>query len=292
MKPLLYGLRFVIGYHLFRAPRPLIRGLVLTNRCNLSCRHCKLAPRGAKDLTYDQALEAIHAFYEEGGRCLYLEGGEPCLWHDGPYGLEDVIGAAHRLGYHTVVLYTNGTFALDTSADMVFVSIDGLPATHDRLRGESYDRIMGNIRRSAHPSLFVNFTINQENKHEILKFCATVDHVDQIRGVFFYFHTPYYGRDELYIEPDERRRILGKLLEYSKRHKILNSRAGLRAALKDEWKRPLDICSVYEAGVVYPCCRHSGDPSLCRQCGYLSYAEIDQTLKLKPSAISNALKYF
>jgi hypothetical protein len=49
---------------------------------------------------------------------------------------------------------------------------------------------------------------------------------------------------------------------------------------------------VYEAGVIYPCCRHSGDPELCRQCGYLSYAEIDQTLRLKPTAILNALKYF
>jgi hypothetical protein len=151
---------------------------------------------------------------------------------------------------------------------------------------------MANIRRSAHPSLFVNYTINQENKRDILKFCAIVDHIDQIRGVFFYFHTPYYGWDELYVEPDERRHILSRLLEYSSHHKILNSRAGLRAALRDEWKRPLDICSVYEAGVVYPCCRHSGDPALCQQCGYLSYAEIDQTLKLKPSAISNALKYF
>jgi len=28
------------------------------------------------------------------------------------------------------------------------------------------------------------------------------------------------------------------------------------------------------------------------ECGYLSYAEIDQTLKLKPGAILNALKYF
>ena len=30
------------------------------------------------------------------------------------------------------------------------------------------------------------------------------------------------------------------------------------------------------------------DPELCRDCGYLSYAEIDQTLKLKPSALFNA----
>jgi len=54
----------------------------------------------------------------------------------------------------------------------------------------------------------------------------------------------------------------------------------------------MQVCSVYEKGVVFECCRFSHDPELCRNCGYLSYAEIDQTLKLKPSALFNALKYF
>ena len=54
----------------------------------------------------------------------------------------------------------------------------------------------------------------------------------------------------------------------------------------------MTICSVYEKGRVHECCRYPGDPDLCRKCGYLSYAEIDQVLKLKPSAVANALKYF
>ena len=62
--------------------------------------------------------------------------------------------------------------------------------------------------------------------------------------------------------------------------------------MRNDWRRPLGICSVYEKGAVYPCCRYSGDARLCLQCGYLSYTEVDQTLKLRPSAIWNALKYF
>ena len=292
MKPFLYGLKFVIDYQLFRKIQPLIRGLVLTNRCNLQCRHCKVASRGQGDLRFDQVRAAIDSFYEQGGRCLYLEGGEPFIWRDGQHSLDDVVDYAHRLGYLTVVVYTNGTFPIQTSADMVFVSVDGLRGTHDALRGETFDRIMGNIWSSGHPSLYVNYTINHENKDEIGAFCEVVERIDPIRGVFFYFHTPYYGRDELYIELDERRRILHRLLEYRKRYRILNSQAGLRSALRNDWQRPLGICSVYEEGVVYPCCRQSDDPALCRDCGYLSYAEIDQTLKLKPSAVLNALKYF
>ena len=77
MRPFLYGLKYLIDHRLLRKTRPLIRGLVLTNRCNLRCPHCRLATRGQKDLSFAQVTAAIDAFYEEGGRCLYLEGGEP-----------------------------------------------------------------------------------------------------------------------------------------------------------------------------------------------------------------------
>jgi hypothetical protein len=90
----------------------------------------------------------------------------------------------------------------------------------------------------------------------------------------------------------ERNKILQELLKYIRSYKILNSRAGLRSALKNNWKRPLDICRVYEDGNIYKCCRYNQDSELCQECGYLSYAEIYQTLRLRPSAINNALKYF
>jgi len=243
-------------------------------------------------MDFAEAQAAIEAFYREGGRCLYLEGGEPFLWHDGEHSLDDVVDYAHQLGFLTIVVYTNGTLPIRTSADTVFVSVDGLRDTHDALRGKSFDRIMGNIRDSAHASLFVNYTINNRNKDDIPQFCRHVHGIRHIRGTFFYFHTPYYGYDELYIEPTEKRRVLVQLLELRKDYRILNSRAGLMSALRNDWKRPLHTCSVYEKGAVYQCCRFSDGPELCRNCGYLSYAEIEQTLKLKPSALFNALKYF
>lgn len=287
-----YGVKFVISHYLRAKKMPLIRGLVLTNRCNLRCAHCRVAERGHQDLSFTEVAAAIDAFRGEGGRCLYLEGGEPFLWHDGKRGLTEVVDYAHRAGYLTVVVYTNGTLPIRTTADTVFVSVDGLRETHDGLRGISFERILRNIQDSEHPSLFVNFTINNRNKNEIAAFCQYVRGIRQISGVFFYLHTPYYGHDDLVIGRDDKNRILRELLSLRRRYRILNSRAGLRAALRDDWRRPLDICSVYEKGTVYECCRFSGNPELCRDCGYLSYAEIDQALKLKPSAILNALKYF
>jgi MoaA/NifB/PqqE/SkfB family radical SAM enzyme len=287
-----FGLNYLAGHHVLRRKMPLIRGLVLTNRCNLHCRHCDVATRGPKDLEFAEIRAAVSAFYREGGRCLYLEGGEPFLWRDGGHGLDDIVDYAHGLGYLTVVVYTNGTFPIRTSADTVFVSVDGLRATHDALRGVSFDRITRNIQDSPHASLFINFTVNSHNKDEIGAFCEHVRGVSNIRGVFFYLHTPYYGHDALELDFVERQRVLNELLSLRRSYRILNSTAGLRSALRNDWARPMAMCSVYEEGVVYECCRYSGNPDLCRQCGYLSYAEIDQVLRLKPSAITNALKYF
>jgi len=292
MKPLTWGIKYVLRHHLSRKRVPLVCGLVLTNRCNLRCRHCRVRARDDSHLSFQEIRDAVDGFFREGGRCLYLEGGEPFLWRDARYGIDDIVEYAHGVGFFTVVIYTNGTLPLDTSADTLFVSVDGLQTTHDRQRGSSFTTIMENVCNSTHPSLFINFTINNCNKNELEDFLSYVDGVERIRGTFFYFHTPYYGRDELYVELAERVTILRRLLEFKGRYRILNSRAGLRSALKNDWKRPLDICSVYEKGNTYRCCRYSGDPELCRDCGYLSYAEIDQTLKLKPSAVLSALMYF
>lgn len=292
LRTIVYGAGFIIKHRILNKSTPLIAGLTLTNRCNLRCRHCRVTDRQAGDLSFEQTVNILDAFYKEGGRTVYLQGGEPLIWHDDHKGPEDIVEYAHRKGYLAVVIYTNGTLPIQTSADTVFISIDGLLKTHDYLRGESFDKIIANISRSQHPSLFINFTINNRNKDEIEDFCRQADKISRIRGVFFYFHTPYYGYDDLYIEPPVRDAILDRLVSLKRQYKILNSEAGLKSALHNSWRRPLKICRVYEKGEVFECCRYPGDPALCRNCGYLSYAEIDQTLKLKPSAILNALKYF
>jgi MoaA/NifB/PqqE/SkfB family radical SAM enzyme len=292
MKEIIYGITYVINHQIFKKNTPLIAGLTVTNKCNLRCRHCQVTGRDAGDMTYEETTAILDAFYKEGGRTVFLQGGEPFIWHDGQHGIEDVVRDAHKKGFLAVVIYTNGTMPVETAADTIFISVDGLQKTHDYLRGETFDKIMENIRQSRHPSLFINFTINNYNKNEIEDFCRHIDKTGRIRGTFFYFHTPYYGYDDLYIQPAERNEVLGRLLALKRKYKILNSEAGLKAAIRNDWKRPLDICRVYEKGEVFTCCRYPGDPELCRNCGYLSYAEIDQTLKLKPSAILNALKYF
>ena len=292
VKTLLFGLKYMANYWLIGKDPPLICGLVLHNKCNLRCRHCTVVDRQTTAMSFDETVHVIDAFYTRGGRCLYLEGGEPFIWQDGPYSMEDVVIYAKEKGYYAVIIYTNGTKPIKSEADTIFVSVDGLQKTHDELRGKSFDKIMSHIRQSNHPSIYINYTINSVNNDDIAGFCEYVSRIPQIQGIFFYFHTPYYGYDDLFLGPEKKKEILLEILELKSRYKIINSRPGIKSAMRNDWKKDLDICSVYEDGKFFRCCRESNHGEICKDCGYLSYAEIDQTLKLKPGAIANALKYF
>ena len=126
---------------------------------------------------------------------------------------------------------------------------------------------MRNVQESAHGSLFINYTVNSRNKDELRAFCDYVEGVRNIRGVFFYLHTPYYGHDALELDSAERQRVLSELLSLRGQYRILNSTAGLRSALRNDWARPMTICSVYEKGIVYECCRYPGDPDCAGSAG-------------------------
>jgi len=292
MKHLFFGLKYVISYKLLNEKKPLICGLVMHNKCNLRCLHCRITDRPDESLSFENLKNRIDSFYGKGGRTIYFEGGEPFLWRDREYKLEDVVKYAKKKGFLATVVYTNGTFPLETSADTLFISLDGLQKTNDFIRGNVFNKIMRNINESDHPSLYINFTINNINKSEIPDFCDFINDVNKIKGIFFYFHTPYYGYDNLFINNNEKKEILTRLLENRGKYKILNSEAGLKSGIRNDWKRPLNICQIYEGNKIYDCCRFPGNKDLCNDCGYLSYAEIDQVLKMKPSAVRNAIKYF
>lgn len=292
MRQLIYGLKYVANYWMRRDSAPLICGLVLHNRCNLRCRHCTVVERDTPPMTYNESVEVMDAYYAQGGRCLYLEGGEPFIWKDDPYTMEDVVRYARKKGYLAVIIYTNGTRPLQSEADTLFVSLDGTQEIHDSLRGESFERIATHIQESSHPSIYINYTINSVNQADVAAFCAWADPIPQIKGTFFYFHTPYYGYDELFLDQEQKTQTIRELIALKRRYRILNSVPGLKSAIRNDWKKRLKICQVYEGGKFYTCCRESHDGKVCRDCGYLSYAEIDQTLKLRPGAIINAMKYF
>ena len=124
MKQMVFGITYTIGRQIFKKSTPLIAGLTLTNKCNLRCRHCRVTDRKSEDLNFEEAITILDSFYKEGGRTVYLQGGEPFIWHDRQHHLEDIIEYAHKKGFLTTIIYTNGTIPLETSADTVFISMD------------------------------------------------------------------------------------------------------------------------------------------------------------------------
>ncbi len=95
-----------------REPGPLIFGVAVTDRCNLSCRGCAIANSGRRDMTWTELDDLLCAAYRRGFREIYYTGGEPMLWRDGPHTIEDAVALAHGIGFFHVHLYTNGTFGL------------------------------------------------------------------------------------------------------------------------------------------------------------------------------------
>ena len=123
---LLYRLRAALGQK-----GPLLGGVKLTHDCNLSCLHCPFRQRKGPSLSYLQALSSLRALHSLGVRILIFEGGEPFLWRDGGHDQGSVVEEAQKL-FFSVGVTTNGTFPIEAKPDIVWVSIDGLPETHDR----------------------------------------------------------------------------------------------------------------------------------------------------------------
>jgi MoaA/NifB/PqqE/SkfB family radical SAM enzyme len=289
---LVYAFCHVIKTKIFGLEVPSIGGLVINDRCNLSCRQCKVGNMEGSDLPYRDVANGLEEFYRLGIRSVFIEGGEPFLWRDGDYSLEDIVTVAREIGFKTVSIYTNGTIKIDTTADVVFVSLDGLRETNDYLRGKVFDKVIQKVKGSSHPNININFTINRVNHDEIEPFCEYVRDISNVKGIFFYFHTPYYGVDELFLDLSERRRIIQRILTLKKRgFKILNSAACLKMVYRDNWERPSKLCYVYDKNELYQCCRAIGNDEVCKECGYLGYPEIISILKLRPSSIVSAVNY-
>jgi MoaA/NifB/PqqE/SkfB family radical SAM enzyme len=292
LSKLLYYPKFAFSFCVLRRDVPFILGLVLCDRCNLACRHCRVANTGRRDLTMDEVRERLIRFHRRGCRALYLEGGEPFLWRNGDYALDDVVEEARRIGYFHVHVFTNGMFPLESRADMLWVSLDGPREMHALLRGDHLPTVVANMRASGHPRMAIVYTINSLNKGGIREFLT---YVQQERlpalGVVFYFHTPYYGKDDLFIKVGERFRIVDNLIRCKREgFPVLNSYAGLQAFRTGRWKRRFASVWVSDVEGDYMCCR-ANSGWLCEDCGYAFCAEITESQRLRPSAVLGLLRY-
>ncbi|MBN1673774.1 MAG: radical SAM protein [Kiritimatiellae bacterium] len=289
---LAYLVRYYLASLLGRR-RPLLGGMKLTHACNLKCRHCPFWKRKGASLSFAAALDAMQALHDRGVRLLIFEGGEPFLWQDGRYRLADLVVRAREL-FFSVGVTTNGTFPIDSNADIVWVSIDGLKATHDRIRGESFDRIMANVAASSHPRLYAHVTINSLNAGEIpalVRFLA-----GKVAGVTVQFHYPYEELDEsLLLPPPRRAAVLDELIALKKAGlPLADSYACLRALKDNRWRcQPWMIASVDPDGTLTHGCYLKGRGAIsCERCGFSAHTEISLAYAGAVGAIFTGCKVF
>lgn len=199
------------------------------------------------------------------------------MWRDGEKTLQDVVDVARNL-FFSVGVTTNGTFPLEVNSDVLWVSIDGLQTTHDRLRGESFEQAMANIEASTHPRIFAHLTINVLNWQEIpelVRFLAS-----KVRGVTIQFHYPYEktaDEDPLFLPAKQRRDVLDTLIALKEeRLPVLDSRCCLEALKENRWHcHSWMIASVDPDGTMTRGCyvKNRGNIS-CQHCGFAAHTEI------------------
>jgi len=266
----LYYLGSLIG-----KKKPLLGGIKLTHDCNLSCIHCPFHKRKTSSLSFPQVLSSLTTLYDWGVRIIIVEGGEPFLWRDGEYDIRNVVAEAKKL-FFSVGVTTNGTFPIEIDSDIVWVSIDGLKETHDRIRGQSFERILANIESSSHPRIYAHVTINSLNWKEVPELVEYLS--PKVKGITVQFHYPYQEvEQDLFLPFRERRKVLDDLIEMKRRGlPIADSCACLEALKNNRWRcRPWMIASVDPNGKLTRGCyvKDRGEIS-CERCGFSAHTEI------------------
>jgi hypothetical protein len=173
--------------------------------------------------------------------------------------------------------------------------MDGLPATFEARRGPHFSDVERVVRAGEHPRVAVIYTIDRHTAAGVGPFLRWVrDTAFPVMGVMFYFHTPYYGRDGLYLAAEERAPIIDELIGHI-RHglPVLNSRSALRALQSGDWPRPLQLARVADVDGEWPCCRASAAPGdVCADCGYAVCAELTEAQRLSPTAVRGLMRYW
>lgn len=281
----LYFLQHNLRCRLLGERRPLLAGVKLTHRCNLRCPACPFWRRPQPDMAYDTALQALDALHEAGVRLLIFEGGEPFLWRDGARTVEDLVRAA-RGRFFAVGITTNGTLPLETTADRVWVSIDGPREVHDRYRGRSYDRLMANIAAADRRRLLANVTINRLNWERVPELVRELRGL--VRGVTVQFAYPYPDGEDLTVSWEARRQVLDELIALKRGgYPLLDSYAALGRLRGNSWRcHDWLVANVEPDGAIsYGCYLRGRGEIDCRLCGFAAHAELSLAYDWHPAAI-------
>lgn len=260
---------------LFHKKEAILGTVIVTDKCNLSCKHCSVNNITAIVHPYEQVKDEMKQLYDMGVRILFFCGGETFLWKDKDKTIRDLVIEAKEMGFLIVNVVTNGTYSIDLpEADLILLSLDGDREHHNIIRGETYDRIFENIANATSDNICFYMAVNQINKDCIEHVCKTARDTKNVRAVSFNFHTPYPDTKELALSKEEKQSCCDVIKRMMKEGApIFNLKSALPYLVNNNFPTPCYQCVVMENGKLSVCGRCIDVPGLCEQCGYFFVAE-------------------
>lgn len=279
---------------LFRKQEPILGTVIVTDKCNLHCKHCSVNNITAVLYPYQQILGEMRQLYDIGVRILFFCGGETFLWRGGDYTLRDLVIEAKRMGFLIVNVVTNGTYPLDLpEADLILLSLDGDREHHNAIRGDTYDTIFQNIRNATADNICFYMAINQINKDSVRDVCLAARDTPHVKAVSFNFHTPYPDTKELALSKEEKAqccRTIAQMMEEGA--PVFNLKSAFPYLIDNSFPTPCHQCVVMENGELSTCGRCIHVPDLCQQCGYFFVAEYTLLFQGNPKVILEMLRTY
>lgn len=260
---------------LFRKKEPILGTVIVTDKCNLSCKHCSVNNITAVVHPYKQIRSEMQTLYDMGVRILFFCGGETFLWQDGEKNIRDLVIEAKEMGFLIVNVVTNGTYPINLpEADLILLSLDGDKARHNIIRGDTYDKIMDNIKHATADNICFYMAVNQINKDAIEHVCLTARDTKNVRAVSFNFHTPYPDTKELALSKEEKAKCcdtISRMIDVGA--PVFNLKSAFPYLINNNFPTPCHQCVVMENGKLSTCGRCIEVPGLCEKCGYFFVAE-------------------
>lgn len=279
---------------LFKRKDPILGTIIVTDKCNLHCRHCSVNNITAIIHPYGQIRKEMQRLYDMGIRILFFCGGETLLWKDGDRTLRDLVTEAKAMGFLIVNIVTNGTHPIDLpEADLILLSLDGDKKSHNEIRGDTYDRIMENVRNATADNICFYMAINQINKDHIRDVCRTAMDEKNVRAVSFNFHTPYPDTKDLALSREEKAKCCAVIEQMMKEGApVFNLKNAFPYIIENTFPTPCHQCVVIENGRLSTCGRCIDVPGLCEKCGYFFVAEYTLLFSGNPKIILEMLRTY
>lgn len=290
----LYFARFGVRTILFKKKDPILGTVILTDKCNLSCKHCSVNNITAVVHPYAQIRKEMETLYGMGVRILFFCGGETFLWRDGDKTLRDLVIEAKAMGFMIVNVVTNGTYPIDLpEADLILLSLDGDRERHNAVRGDTYDHIMENIAKATADNICFYMAINQINKSAVRDVCRLAKETKNVRAVSFNFHTPYPDTRELALTKEDKAECCRAIEEMMKEGApIFNLKSVFPYIIENNFPTPCYQCLVMENGKLSTCGRCIDVEGLCEKCGYFFVAEYTLLFSGKIRVVFDMLKTY